>query len=306
MTRLSQSEMPAVVAGHHWVDIRPDEGTLHLHIQTWPGAGRPILLLHGLSSNARTWEEVATQLAAAGHAVYAVDQRGHGLSDKPDDGYDFVTVTDDLLRLCDRLELVAPVIAGQSWGGNVVLAFAARFPARAAGIVLVDGGYIDLQMQPGNSWDEVSVRLRPPNLTGTPRTYLKSMLQASHPDWSDAGVEATLANFETLPDATVRPWLTLERHLHILHALWSQRPGDLYGAVAAPVLIAVADDPANPTWMAVKAQQVAAAEAALAQVSVQWFPSTAHDIHVHRPAALAAALLEWMEKGDAQWPTHQA
>jgi pimeloyl-ACP methyl ester carboxylesterase len=281
------------------VDIRPAEGGLPLNVLGWPGDGdpdkQPVLLLHGLSSNARTWAQVAAHLAAAGHAVYAVDQRGHGHSAKPEAGYDFVTVTDDLLLLCDALGLAAPIIAGQSWGGNVVLNFAARYPERAAGIVLVDGGYIDLQMQPQSSWEEVSVRLRPPNLLGTPRSYLKSMMQSSHPDWSDEGVEATLANFETLPDGTVRPWLTLDRHLAILHALWLQRPGEIFAQVTAPVLIAVADDPGNPAWMAVKQQQVTAAAAALRHPTVHWFPATAHDIHVHRPSELAALMLDWMQ-----------
>ena len=299
----SQHAAPVTPGAQFSVDIRPDEGGLHLNVHGWPGDGdpgkQPIVLLHGLSSNARTWKQVAEHLAAAGHAVYAVDQRGHGHSAKPESGYDFITITDDLVHLCDALGLAAPIIAGQSWGGNVVLTFAARYPARTAGIVLVDGGYIDLQMQPESSWEEISVRLRPPDLTGVPRTYLASMIQSSHPDWSDDGVEATLANFETLPDETLRPWLSLDRHLAILHALWSQRPGELYAQVTAPVLIAVADDPSNPTWMAVKQQQVAAAEAALSHCTVHWFPATAHDIHVHRPAALAALMLDWIQ-GAAQ------
>ncbi len=292
------NDAPLTSGAQFTVDIRPDAGGLRLNLLGWPGHGdpekAPVILLHGLSSNARTWRQVAEHLAAAGHTVYAVDQRGHGQSDKPDDGYDFVTVTDDLLHLCDALGLAAPIIAGQSWGGNVVLTFAARYPERTAGIVLVDGGYIDLQMQPHSSWEEVAVRLRPPDLIGAPRTYLKSMIQSSHPDWADDGVEATLANFETLPDGTVRPWLTLDRHLAILHALWSQRPGELYAQVTAPVLIAVADDPSNPAWMAVKQQQVAAAEVALSRCTVHWFPATAHDIHVHRPAELAALMLDWI------------
>ncbi len=282
-----------------FVDIRPGMGGLRLNVLSWPGDGdaakAPVVLLHGLSSNACTWQQVATRLAAAGHAVYAVDQRGHGHSDKPETSYDFVTVTDDLCALCDALALTAPIVAGQSWGGNVVLTFAARYPKRTAGIVLVDGGYIDLQMQPQSSWEEVSVRLRPPNLLGTPRSYLKSMMQSSHPDWSDEGIEATLANFETLPDGTVRPWLSLDRHLEILHALWMQRPGEIFAQVAAPVLIAVADDPGNPAWMAVKQQQVTAAAAALRHPTVHWFPATAHDIHVHRPTELAKLMLDWMQ-----------
>ncbi len=112
--------------------LTPVREQLRLNVRHWPGEGRPFVLLHGLASNSLTWAVVARHLQAAGHAVYAVDQRGHGHSDKPDDGYDFGTVTEDLELLCDRLGLASPIVAGQSWGGNVVLEFGARYPTRAA------------------------------------------------------------------------------------------------------------------------------------------------------------------------------
>ena len=37
-----------------------------------------------------------------------------------------------------------------------------------------------------------------------------------------------MANFETLEDGTIRPWLTLDRHMQILRALWDQKPSQLY------------------------------------------------------------------------------
>ncbi len=43
----------------------------------------PFVLVHGLASNARLWDGVATALVAAGHPVFAVDLRGHGRSSKP-------------------------------------------------------------------------------------------------------------------------------------------------------------------------------------------------------------------------------
>ena len=92
------------------------------------GAGRPFLLVHGLSSNARLWDGVAARLGGAGHPVYAVDLRSHGESDAPPDGYDTSTAADDLAALCARLGLARPVVAGQSWGGNVVVRLAARQP----------------------------------------------------------------------------------------------------------------------------------------------------------------------------------
>ena len=278
-----------------WLDVRPDQGGLCLHIRRWPGTGQSFVLLHGLASNARTWDGVARHLAAAGHPVVAVDQRGHGRSDKPTGGYDFDTIADDLARLLDILAFEQPIVAGQSWGGNVVLDFGARHPQRAKGLVLVDGGYIDLQSRPEANWEQVAAQLRPPDLIGTPRIQLQTRLQQAHPDWTDEGVQATLDNFETMADGTIRPWLTLDRHMRILRAMWEQRPRDLYPQVQTPVLLAVAEDPSNPMWMAVKHQQVDAAMAGLPNASVHWFVDTAHDIHVHRPSRLAELMLKWSE-----------
>ena len=125
-----------------WISLTDTVPPLTLHVREWrhddadsnPGvdgsAKPPFVLVHGLASNARTWDEVAPILAANGHRVIAVDQRGHGLSDKPEGAYDFAAVTADLHALLDELELEKPIIAGQSWGGNVALAFGARDPHR--------------------------------------------------------------------------------------------------------------------------------------------------------------------------------
>ncbi len=133
-------------------------GNLDLSVREWPGEGRPFLLVHGLASNAKTWDGVAQRLNSAGHRAVAVDQRGHGLSDKPASGYGFDDVTADLRALIDSLDMPAPILAGQSWGGNVLIHFAARFPDAASGIVLVDGGTLDLSARPGATWEEVSSR----------------------------------------------------------------------------------------------------------------------------------------------------
>lgn len=281
------------------VDRYVDIGHLTLHIREWDGDEAPFLLVHGLASNAHTWDLVGEELARHGHRVIAVDQRGHGLSDKPQDGYDFKSVTADLRRLIDQLNLERPYIAGQSWGGNVVLAFAARYPGVARGYAFVDGGTIHLQADKDNSWHKISRDLRPPNLVGTPREALRQYIQHAHPDWCSAGVEATLANFEKLPDGTVRPWLTLERHMKILRALWEQRPPKLYGKVREPVLICLADD-GNDEWVVRKQRGAAEAEAGLAQVDVHWFSDTNHDIHIHRPHELASLMLEHVPQTNQQ------
>lgn len=276
-----------------WLSVRG----LELHVRHWEADGLPFVLVHGLASNCLTWEQVARRLHAAGHAVVTVDQRGHGLSSKPLHGYLFEEVAADLETLLQSLQLgQRPVLAGQSWGGNVVLEFAARYPGVSTGLVLVDGGYIELSSRPGSTWESISVELKPPYLVGTPRSDLGARLRAMHPDWSDAGIEHTLGNFETLSDGTMRPWLSLDRHMMILHALWEHHPPQLYPCVTEPVLIAWAES-GDADSLERKRNAVAQAQAALARCRVHRFESTDHDIHVHRPEALARVMLQAVADG---------
>lgn len=268
---------------------------VRLHVYEWPGQGTPFLLLHGLASNSRTWFEAAEYLAARGHRVVAYDQRGHGHSDKPSGGYDFPAFINDLKCLLEALAIHRPIIAGQSWGGNVVLEFAARLPGAARGIALVDGGFLDLHARPDGDWETIAQRLRPPNLLGTPRDHLKRRLLASHPDWSEAGIENTLANFETLPDDTVRPWLAFAHHMAILRALWEQSPAALYPLVRQPTLICAATR-GDPQFLDIKREQVSRAQAGLRLAEVHWFDAD-HDIHVHRPHTLAELFLTTLSSG---------
>lgn len=275
-----------------WIDIREMQETLRLHVLEWPGQGQPFVLLHGLASNATTWLQVGSALAVQGHRVLAIDQRGHGRSDKPEAGYDFATISEDLHLALDALDVEAPVLAGQSWGGNVVLDYAARYPESAHRLIFVDGGFLDLQSRPGMTWERAAMELRPPPLTGAPRSDLAQRIRALHPDWSDEGIEATLANFEHLPDGTVRPWLALDRHMQILRAMWEQRPAELYPRVTCPVTIVAAQDRAAPEWVEMKRLQILAAEQGLSAARVYWLADTAHDIHVHRPDVLAALMMD--------------
>lgn len=294
----STDRQEAVSVGplEQWICIRAAQESLRVHVLEWPGEKRPFVLLHGLASNATTWLAVGRLLAAQGHRVLAIDQRGHGQSDKPETGYDFATIAEDLYLLLDALDVEAPVLAGQSWGGNGVLEYAARYPGSVHQLVFVDGGFLDLQSRPGMTWERVAVELRPPPLAGMARSALAQRIRALHPDWSDKGIEATLANFEHLPDGTVRPWLSLDRHMQVLRALWEQRPAELYPQITCPVTIVAAEDKAAPEWVEMKRLQLRAAEQGLSCVRVHWLPDTAHDIHVHRPGKLAALMLESLRR----------
>lgn len=267
------------------------DGTM-LAVRRWHGGGAPFLLVHGLASNARMWDGVAARLNERGFDVTAIDQRGHGRSDKPDHGYDFDTVCADLVAVIGALGLRAPVVAGQSWGGNVVLDLAAHHPDVVRGIACVDGGWIDLRRF--ETWEDCKAAMAPPRTAGTPLAQIESFFRGRHPDWPEEGVQGALANFEVRPDGTVAPWLTFDRHLAILRSLWEHRAVDLYPLVQAPVLLVPADD--GTAWSDTKRAAVAAAEAELARSRTVWFRAD-HDVHAQHPDEVAALFAGCIDDG---------
>ncbi len=247
----------------------------------------PFLLVHGLASNARMWDGVAARLVATGHPVVAVDLRGHGRSSKLDGPYDVPTVADDLAVLIDRLGIERPIVAGQSWGGNVVLELAARHPAAIRGIACIDGGWLELSRE-FDGWDACRAALAPPRLAGRRLEEIEGHVRSAHPDWPEGGIRGILENFEVLADGTVAPWLTFDRHLVVLRGLWEHHPAALYAGLAVPVLLVPADN-GETAWTERKRRAVEQASAAIPHARVRWF-SGDHDIHAQHPDELADVL----------------
>ncbi len=112
---------------------------LRFHFLDWGTAGEPpMLLLHGGAQTAHSWDEVAPDFARD-HHVLALDQRGHGDSEwSPDGRYrrdDFVA---DIRAFLDDRDWPAATIVALSLGGLNAMAFAARYPDRITGLVVVD------------------------------------------------------------------------------------------------------------------------------------------------------------------------
>jgi pimeloyl-ACP methyl ester carboxylesterase len=244
------------------------------------GPQRPVLLVHGLSSNARLWDEVAGHLEAAGHPVVAVDLRGHGASAAiTDDEADAtVAAAHDLAAVCTDLEWTAPVVAGQSWGGNVALQFAADRPP--FGLALVDGGWLHLSDR-FTTLDDAWEELAPPAFGALMIDDLRTRLQADHPDWSGEAVEATLGNLQSHVDGTVTPWLSRERHRAVVGSMLAHRPRELYPLVGCPVLLLVAGS-GSPAAIE--------AAGALKHAELVEFPGGDHDLHAQHPEQVAALI----------------
>ncbi len=269
---------------------------LRFHALDWGGRGDWLVLLHGLASQAHIWDLVAPQLIDR-FRVIAIDQRGHGLSDKPNSGYDFATITHDLEAILSALKIDRTWLAGHSWGGNVALQYAVDQPRRVSGLVLVDGGF--LQMPDHVDWPTAEKLLEPPDLIGTPveefRANLKMWQGAA---WSSEAEAITLHNFEIRGDQTIAPHLKKSHHMQVVRALYDHHPSELWASVQCPVLIipAVAAPPYDEraqSMLATKRHNVARAERNLKQSQTLWMNDTIHDIPLQRPNELAAAVKEF-------------
>jgi len=278
---------------------------LRLHGLRWDdlGGGRPALLLHGLASNARIWERVAPALAEAGLAPVALDLRGHGLSDKPEDGYELATFSADLRAAVRDLDLQAPILIGHSWGAGLALHLAASGLGEGnspAAIVLVDGGISQLDDLPGATWERVSEVLAPPNLAGMRQQDLLKRLSDPSRRWQPdpQSLDITLANFEVLPDDTVQPRLRRDHHMRLLRALYEFRTYEAFERVRCPTLVVSARPPEprrleEQAHLLLKERGIERARQSISDLQAVWMEDTVHDIPLHRPRELTATILSF-------------
>jgi pimeloyl-ACP methyl ester carboxylesterase len=112
-------------------------GEIELAATEYPGNGPRVLLIHGIGSSSQGWDNVIGGFTESFTPI-AIDQRGHGASGHPDHGYLYDNYIDDLDAVLAHFGMDRPLIVGHSLGGIVALWWAARYPDRAAALVIED------------------------------------------------------------------------------------------------------------------------------------------------------------------------
>src|SRR5215475_5804494 len=105
------------------------------------GEGPPVLLVHGFASTKeQNWKSTGWygSLTEAGFSIIAIDNRGHGESDKPHDPlfYSHDRMAEDVLTVMDAAGLKSAPYVGYSMGGLIGLRFLALFPGRMTRLAL--------------------------------------------------------------------------------------------------------------------------------------------------------------------------
>jgi 2-(acetamidomethylene)succinate hydrolase len=115
---------------------RIDVGRLTLNVRE-VGAGPLMIFLHGITSNSAIWDPIALALKGSFRCI-AVDQRGHGLSDKPATGYRANDYAGDVAALIGKLNVGAAIVVGNSLGARNAVATAVLRPDLVTSVVAID------------------------------------------------------------------------------------------------------------------------------------------------------------------------
>ncbi|MHA2400699.1 MAG: alpha/beta fold hydrolase [Promethearchaeota archaeon] len=103
------------------------------------GEGDPLLLIHGLGSSTRDWEEQVPVFSQK-YQVITIDLRGHGKTDKPKGPYSIKMFVEDISELLKQLKINKTHILGLSLGGVTAFQFAVDYPQLLNSLIIVNAG----------------------------------------------------------------------------------------------------------------------------------------------------------------------
>ncbi len=96
-----------------------------------------ILCLHGRWGRGETWIDFISRYSNI-FRIIAPDQRGHGLSEKPESTYSVEEMADDMIRLIDHLGIGQTILIGHSMGGHIAGYIAANYPKYVKKLAILD------------------------------------------------------------------------------------------------------------------------------------------------------------------------
>ena len=194
-----------------------------------------LLLIHGLSSSAYLWEPITKKFNNHDLNIYALDLRGHGLSDKPDGEYSLSQLSQDVKSFLIQKKLENIIVVGQSMGADLAVMLASEKNSKIVGCVCIDGGAIDLK-QKYQDWNNCFDKLKPPMLDGEDKDSLMKRWKRYKTDWPQEALDSQMNIFEIDSENKIKKRLSLENHMKIVRSIWENKPYFYLNSLEVPIL----------------------------------------------------------------------
>ena len=259
-------------------DVRLRTGVrLRYAVQGDP-AGHPVILLHGYSDSWYSFSRLLP-LLPVGLRVHALDQRGHGDSDRPATGYAMRDLAADVLAYMDAQGIARATIVGHSMGSFVAQQVALAAPARVTRLVLVGSATAPRGFVGIGDLKTVVDSLRDPVPAGFTREFQTSTLHVPVPA---AFLDRVVADSRKLP---AHAWRQL------LDGMLAAEPAARLRASRIPTLVLWGERDAYVP----RAEQHALV-ALLGSATLIAYPETGHAPHWERPEDVARDLAAFIPR----------
>jgi pimeloyl-ACP methyl ester carboxylesterase len=149
-------------------------GSVRLYYERAGSGECELLFVHGWCCDRTAFRPQFDHFART-HPVTALDLRGCGQSDQPEDGYTIPDLADELARFCAVVGIERPVVIGHSVGGMIAVELAARHPSLPRALVLVDPGPIDPLPETVKLFSSFADQLEGPSGEDVRRLYVQDM-----------------------------------------------------------------------------------------------------------------------------------
>ena len=300
--------------------VLSDETVIHATLASSPSSSSTsplrtkILLIHGLGSNRKTFDELIFHLMKTCD-VCSFDIRMHGdnyqmQSKTKTKVLNIETFADDVMELTNLLSARCgqdnnwknPLLVGHSYGGNIALEVGKKYPKLPSGIVLIDGGYIDLQNCFEGNWENCEQMCRPPNQNIALNDFVPS-LRAYYPLCSHLALNGLMESFYLDVDSNCyRMKVSPELYMEVIEDLWRCNPSERYsGENTINCNVMMLPSGKDVFFSKDKELDITRLSSAIGsdgdaeKVRIWWFEENNHDVHAENAFGCAKAILENMD-----------
>jgi pimeloyl-ACP methyl ester carboxylesterase len=252
-----------------------------LHVRDFGGTGPPLLLLHGLAGYAGEWESSAALLVQT-YRVFALDQRGHGDSERRPRDLTREAYVEDAAEAIRQIDLGPVTLVGQSMGANTAMLTTARYPDLVTRLVMIEGSPDG--PEPPSSDPPIAPQIRA-SLSSWPVPFADE--QTAHDFFESKGFEpsAWTAGLERT-EGGLRSRFEIDTLVACMADLGSRSYWREWGTVQCPTLVILGEHGMFPAG---HGEDIISRSPEAKLVTI---PHAGHDVHLDAPNAWVQSLAD--------------